>query len=521
MTLARLESSLPPSLMSPSPETKSSATSRRDFAVIATLVVAAFIVILNETTINIAIPRLMTDLNVTESTAQWLATGFLLTTGIFIPTTGFLLQKFTTRTLFISAMAVFSLGLLIAGLAPAFPVLLLGRVVQALGMGLMMPLLMTVILALIPAERRGAAIGLVVVVIAVAPALGPTLAGLIMGVLSWRWIFLLILPIALGVLGYGAKNLVNVTEVRDPVLDVPSVFLSALAFGGIVFGFSRLGGEGGASGGPGPLAIGSLLVGAVTLAIFARRQLHLESPLLDLRAFRYKMFALAIVTMGSLTMSLFGSFMLLPLYLQKVRHFDPTHAGLVLLPGGVMLGIVSPISGRLFDRFGPRVLTLVGATCLVGSLASFSQATPSTPIALIIAMNCAQMLSMAMLMTPVQTTGLNQLPRRLYSHGNAINGTVQQVSGAIGTALIITVMTLRAHSLFPGVEKLSDEQRLAATAYGLHSAFGFAACIALVPFVLVLFLRRTTAPQPEASGAVEEIEGEGEPAADDLVFASH
>lgn len=500
----------------------SNSTSRRDFAVIATLVVAAFIVILNETTINIAIPNLMRDLKVTETTAQWLATGFLLTTGVLIPTTGYLLQKFTTRALFIAAMSTFCLGMLIAGLAPTFPVLLLGRIVQALGMGVMMPLLMTVILALIPPERRGAAIGLVVVVIAVAPAIGPTLSGLIMGVLSWRWVFLLILPIALGALAYGAKTLVNVTEVSDPTLDVPSVFISMLAFGGIVFGFSHIAGEGQGGISLSATALVPLLVGFVMLGVFIHRQLHIESPLLNLRAFSYKMFALAMATMGTLTLSLFGSFMLLPLYLQKVRHLDPTPAGLVLLPGGVLLGIASPIAGRLFDRYGPRVLTFVGATCLMGALWSYSRMTASTPIPLIVLTNCAQMLSMALLMTPVQTTGLNQLPRHLHSHGNAINGTIQQVSGAIGTSVLVAAMAIRTNSLFSGAEILSDAQKMAATTYGLQQAFAFAACISLVPFLLVLFLRRTTPAQAVAQASHEDDDSQtGEPEADGLALALH
>jgi MFS transporter, DHA2 family, lincomycin resistance protein len=465
----------------------SESTSRRDFAVIATLVIAAFTVILNETTINIAIPNLVEVFDITEGTAQWLVTGFLLTTGVFIPTTGFLMQKFTTRTLYIAAMSVFCLGTLISGLAPAFPVLLLGRIIQALGTGLMMPLL----------------------VIAVAPAIGPTMAGLIMSVLSWRWVFLIILPIALAALAYGAKTLVNVTEVSDPTLDVPSVFLSALAFGGIVYGFSSIGGEGGGSVSFGWRALAPLLIGLIALAVFAYRQLHIESPLLDLRAFGFKMFALAMATMACLTLALFGSFMLVPLYLQNVHHLDAKTAGLVMLPGGVMMGVASPISGRLFDRFGPRVLTSVGATCLMGALWTFSTMTATTPLALIIGVNCIMTLAMSLLMTPVQTTGLNQLPRHLHSHGTAINGTIQQVAGAIGTALLVTVMTVRGQSLFPGVQTLSDEQKATAIAYGLQQAFLVAACIAFVPFVLVLFLRRTAPPDAALQEGHEEAEPGG------------
>ncbi|RYG62390.1 MFS transporter, partial [bacterium] len=280
-------------------------TSKHDQKIIGTLLVAAFIVILNETIMSVALPKLMEELRITASVAQWLTTGFMLTMAVIIPTTGFLIQKFTTRRLFIAALGMFSIGTLVSGVAPGFPVLLLGRVLQACGTGLMMPLLMTVILTLIPPHRRGAAMGTVVIVIAVAPAIGPTISGFVVNSYSWRFLFFLVLPIALGALAYGYKNLVNVGEPSSPKLDVLSVPISALGFGGIVYGFSSAsGGEGGASGGGwgSPVVIASLAIGIVSLAAFVLRQLKLESPLLDLRAFGYKMYTLSVIIVGTLSM---------------------------------------------------------------------------------------------------------------------------------------------------------------------------------------------------------------------------
>jgi DHA2 family lincomycin resistance protein-like MFS transporter len=488
------------------PASSNDKTSAHDQKIIGTLLVAAFIVILNETIMNVAVPKLMEELRITASVAQWLSTGFMLTMAVIIPTTGFLIQKFTTRTLFIAALSLFCLGTLVSGLAPGFPVLLVGRVLQACGTGLMMPLLMTVILTLIPPHRRGAAMGTVVIVIAVAPAIGPTISGFVVNSYSWRYLFFLVLPIALGALAYGYKNLVNVGEPSNPKLDVPSVPISALGFGGIVYGFSAASGghgEGGSGGGwSDPIVIASLALGVIALVVFVLRQLKLESPLLDLRAFGYRMYALSVIIVGTLSMAMFSTFLLLPIYLQQVHHFSSLKTGLLMLPGGVLMGISSPITGRLFDRYGPRVLTVTGSTFLLVVLWQFANVTETTPWQKLVLMHCAMMLSISCVMTPVNTTGLNQLPRRLHSHGTAISSTTQQVAGAVGTALLITIMSNGVQSFLQRAGVDAKEALLTsnaeivrdATNHGIQSAYGLATFLAIIPLVLVFFLKRTHAP---------------------------
>lgn len=471
----------------------------RNRKIIGTLLVAAFIVILNETIMNVAVPKLMKELAITASVAQWLSTGFMLTMAVLIPTTGFLIQKFTTRTLFIAAMAMFSLGTLVSGIAPGFEVLLLGRIFQACGTGLMMPLLMTIILTLIPPHRRGAAMGTVVIVIAVAPAIGPTISGLIVNAYSWRYLFFLVLPIAMGVLTYGYKTLVNVGEPSNPKLDIPSIPISALGFGGIVYGFSAASGghgEGGAAGGwTHPTVIASLAIGVIALVIFVLRQLKLKSPLLDLRAFHYKNYTLSVLIVSTLSMAMFSTFLLLPIYLQQVHHYSSLKTGLLMLPGGVLMGISSPITGRLFDRYGPKALTIMGTTFLLVVLWQFSHVTETTPWMKLVVMHCAMMLSISCVMTPVNTTGLNQLPPQLHSHGTAISSTIQQVAGAVGTALLITVMSNGVQSFLSstGVEAKTASVDILrdATNHGIQSAYGVASFLAIIPFVLVFFLKRT------------------------------
>ena len=477
--------------------------SARDRAVVFTMLVATFVVILNETIMNVALPRLMSELGVDASTVQWLSTAFLLTMAVTIPATGFLIQRFSTRNLFVSALGLFSMGTLLAGVAPGFALLLTGRIVQALGTALMLPLLTTTILALSPVERRGAFFGTVTIVISVAPAVGPTVSGLILEVLPWRYLFFFVLPISLAVLGYGAARLTNVGERRNPGLDLPSVALSALGFGGVVYGFSRAGEGGWGS----PAVLGALGLGGVSLVLFTLRQLRLQrrdAPLLDLRTFLYPMFSLSVVLIMIVMTALFASAILLPIYLQGVRGLSSLQTGLLLLPGGALMGVLAPTVGRLFDRYGPVALTSSGAALLTGSLLGFTTLGAATPVWLLLTQHVVFSLGLALLFTPILATGLNPLPSRLYAHGSAIMSTLQQVAGAVGTALLIGVMTGRAETALT-----RGETPVLAQTAGLHAAFMVAALFAVLGLGVTFFLRRTL-PADAAPG------GEGQPA-----FSAH
>nr|WP_223878487.1 MDR family MFS transporter [Microbacterium radiodurans] len=461
--------------------------------VIALLVASAFVVILNETIMGVALPRLMDDLQITAATAQWLTTGFLLTMAIVIPLTGYLLARFPLRRVFFTAMTLFALGTLIAALAPGFGMLLTGRVVQASGTAIMMPLLMTTVLNVVPASHRGRMMGVISIVIAVAPAIGPTVSGLILSVLDWRWMFWLVLPIALIALALGAIWVRNVTETRPARFDVLSVVLSALGFGGLIFGLSSIG-ESAAGHAPVPVWI-PLALGAVSLVGFVVRQLHLQksdAALLDLRVFTSRSFALAIVLVVVVMAALFGSLILLPIYLQQVLGLDTLTVGLMLLPGGVLMGLIAPVVGSLFDRFGPTPLVIPGMIVAAGALWGMTTFGTETTIPWVIAIHMTLNLGLGCVFTPLLTSALGSLPAKLYSHGSATVGTMQQVAGAAGTALFVTLMSLGAASaLETGVDAVS------ATASGVHTAFLTGAIIASVAIVLALFVRR---PAP-AEGA--------------------
>ncbi|QVQ50878.1 multidrug efflux MFS transporter [Spiractinospora alimapuensis] len=471
---------------------------RSDRLVIPLLLVSAFVVILNETIMSVALPVLNRDLGIAVSTGQWLTSAFMLVMAVVIPVTGFLLQRFHLRQVFVAAMTLFSIGTLICFLAPGFTVLLLGRIVQAGGTAIMMPLLITTVLNMVPADRRGRTMGTISIVMAVAPAVGPTISGFILQALDWRWMFGLVLPIALLGLALGIAFIRNVTEPRPAAIDVFSVVVSALAFGGLVYGFSALGGEGGHEA-PDPAVSpwAAIALGAVSLVVFVWRQIQLQRDdraLLDLRVFGSTQFSLSIVLVGVSFMALFGTIILLPLYIQNILGYDTLVTGLVLLPGGLVMGLIAPLVGRLFDAYGPRPLVTPGAGLVGLVLWGMTLFGTETPIGFVVAAHIVLSLGLGFMFTPLLTGALGSLPQRLYSHGSAVVGTVQQVAGAAGTATFIAVMT----SVAAG--RLADgATEVAADAGGIHIAFVLGACVATAGFVATFFVRRSAEPAAEVT----------------------
>ncbi|MGW0176930.1 MDR family MFS transporter [Rhodococcus sp. NPDC003322] len=459
--------------------------SSSDRLVIGLLVVAAFVVILNETIMGVALPRLMEDLSITAGTAQWLTTAFLLTMAVVIPATGYLLQRFSTRAIFITAMSLFSLGTLLAAVAPGFELLLAGRVVQAGGTAMMMPLLTTTVLNLVPPQSRGRTMGTISIVIAVAPAIGPTVSGLILRALSWRWMFGIVLPIAILALVIGAVLIKNVTETRRAPFDLLSLLLSAVAFGGLIYGLSSIGES---AAGHTPVAPWiPIVIGVVALAAFVARQFSLQRTdraLLDLRTFASTPFSIAVAVLVVSMMALFGSLIVLPLYLQNVLGRDTLATGLMMLPGGLVMGVLSPVVGRLYDRVGARRLVLPGTMAVSAALWLMTLLDAGSATGMIIGIHVLLNAGLAFVFTPLLTSSLGSLPQRLYSHGSAIVSTMQQVAGAAGTALFITMMTTRTTS-----ELTAGADALDAAMSGIHAAFLCGAVISLLAVVASLFVR--------------------------------
>lgn len=469
-------------------------TAARNRLVIALLLVSTFVVFLNETIMSVAIQPLMTDLGVTASAAQWLTTAFLLTMAVVIPITGFLLQRINTRPIYMLAMAIFSVGTLICAVSPGLELLVFGRVIQAVGTAIMMPLLMTTVMTLVPPESRGKTMGNISIVMSVAPAIGPTIGGFILTHFEWRFMFILVLPIALAALALGAWRMKNVSEPRSTPLDLISVVLSALAFGGIVYGLSGFG-EAAAAGEHGMSPWIPLGIGLVTMVLFVWRQLSLEDKaLLDLRAFAITNYTLSVVMMAIAMMSLFGVIILLPLFLQNVIKLDPLQIGMMLLPGSLMMGLLGPVVGRLYDKWGATRLLVPGSIIVSAVLWGLTLVDQSTSVWVILAGHIALCIGLAIMFTPLFTASLSSLPMQLYSHGSAILGSVQQVAGAAGVALFIALMTIQSAAL-----TAAGTEQVTALAAGIRTGFMTGAIISLFAIVAAFFVKKPPA-NPEMAG---------------------
>lgn len=451
------------------------------------LVLAAMVMILNETSLSVALPAIMADFGLPASVVQWLLTGFMLTMAVVIPTTGYLIDRFHTRQIFFTAATLFIIGSVISAFAPAFVFLLLGRIIQAIGTALVLPLLMTVTMTLVPPARRGSVMGVISIVISVAPALGPTVGGAVLNALSWHWIFGVMVPLMIAIFVWGVISLSNVGEDRITPLDFFSVILSALAFGGLVFGLSS---AEKIIEGRGTLELVAGIVGAVCLVVFTLRQVRLSKDnraLLDLRPFKVRNYWLCIIILLISFGNLIGSVTVLPLYLQNALGVSALVTGLVLMPGGLAQGLLSPIIGRLFDSYGPRPLMLPGAILVAGALWAMSTLSAQSPIWMVIAMYLVFGAGFSLIMTPLMTTALSSLPGKLYGHGSAILNTLQQLAGAAGTAFLIVFFT-RGFQV-GSADGLAEAD---ATSQGTSWAFIFAGVLAIVVVILSPFITRVS-----------------------------
>jgi len=480
---------------------------RPPYGILAVLMIGAFISFLNNTLLNIALPSIMNDLNIDAATVQWMTTGFMLVSGVMIPATAFLIEKYSVRRLFLVAMGLFTAGTLLAGVAHVFPILLAGRMIQASGTAIMMPLLMNVMLVSFPVEKRGAAMGLFGLILMAAPAIGPTLSGWIVEHYDWRMLFHFVTPIAVIIFILGFFLLKDKKEKVNIHLDYFSLVLSSIGFGGLLYGFSSAGNKGWDS----PHVYATILIGVIALVTFILRQSKLDRPMLNFGVFNYPMFALSSSITMVLNMAMFSGMLLIPIYVQTIRGISPMDAGLLMLPGALLMAIMSPITGRLFDKFGGRVLAVSGLAITVVTTYFFSQLTLETTYTYLMILNAVRMFGMSMVMMPVSTNGLNQLPRRFYPHGTAMNNTLNQVSGAIGTALLVTVMSTRTEThatemaadamknatatTQPSEAALAEMQQqitMKAMLEGINDAFFIATFIAAIAFILAFFIRRAT-----------------------------
>jgi DHA2 family lincomycin resistance protein-like MFS transporter len=458
---------------------------RKSAVIIGTLLIATFVAILNETALGVALPKIMVELNIAESTVQWLNTAFMLTMAIIIPTTGYLQSRFSRRRLFLVAMITFSVGTLLGAVSFDFLSLLIGRVVQAFGTALMFPLLFNTIMVLVPPQIRGRIMANISIVMAVAPAVGPSFSGLIMSFAPWRTIFWIVLPIAILVAVFGASKVKSEHEKTELKIDWPSVAIAAVAFGGLVYGLSSIGDEARGVALISPLV--PIVIASAAMYWFVRRQNRLaknDKALLDLNTFRSREFAISAVQLVVLCMSLFGLGLLIPIYTQNVLQLTPLETGLILLPGSLFMGLIAPVVGRLSDKYGP--VTLIRPGAIIAALAfvymtSFNTQTSGFEVFLA---NFVMSVGLATMFTPLFTYSVSTLEPKLYPHGTALTGAIQQIAGAAGTAIYVAIFTIASVAAATGGAVEREAQMT-----GAHWAFIVGTVFAIIS-VFVAFLMK-------------------------------
>ncbi|MCE7698339.1 MAG: DHA2 family efflux MFS transporter permease subunit [Methanobacterium paludis] len=451
------------------------------------LLIGGFISMLSETALNIAFPVIMEQFHISAGTVQWLTTVYVYVSGIVFLISAFLIERFSTRKLFTASMGFLIVGTVVACLSSSFPVLFAGRVIQAIGTGIIVPLIFNTVLILIPAERRGAIMGMVTLVVMFAPTIAPVLMGFIVGFVDWHWFFVMVLVCFIAIAIAGISFLSNVTEVGRPKLDFLSVILAAIGFGGVVISLGSMGDSG-----LSPSVIIPLIVGIISLVIFAIRQLTLEKPMLDLHAFKYPFFSIGIIIIMINVMIVFAMVIIMPIYLQSALGITAFMASLVLLPGGILNCILSLVSGRIYDEHGPKLVISSGLGIMCISMLLLSFVSASTLLTVIVLILSCFFIGTGLVMAPNQTNTLGNLPRQYYASGSAIMTTLQQIGGAIGSALFVSFMTFGQNNYLQNLVNPSSAQQVSALVSGVDFAYLIGAVILGVVFVLSLFLKRET-----------------------------
>ncbi|MCG2185433.1 DHA2 family efflux MFS transporter permease subunit [Staphylococcus epidermidis] len=442
--------------------------------ILAAMLFGMFIAILNQTLLNVALPKINTEFNISASTGQWLMTGFMLVNGILIPISAFLFNKYSYRKLFIIGLALFTLGSLVCAISFNFPIMMSGRVLQAIGAGILMPLGSNVIVTIFPPEKRGVAMGTMGIAMILAPAIGPTLSGYIVQNYDWNvmfygMFFIGIIAIVIGLFWFKLYQ-----STTNPKADIPGIIYSTIGFGSLLYGFSEAGNKGWGS----TEIVTMFIVGTVFIIFFILRELRMKAPMLSLEVLKYPTYTLTTVINMIVMMSLYGGMILLPLYLQNLRGFSALDSGLLLLPGALVMGALGPVAGKLLDTIGIKPLAIFGIGIMTYATWELSKLNMDTTYLHIMWIYIVRSFGMAFVMMPIMTAGMNALPPRLISHGNAFVNTMRQLAGSIGTAILVTVMTTQQTNHLSAFSEeldktnpvIQDHMRELAQQYGGESA---------------------------------------------------
>lgn len=456
-----------------------------------TMLIGTFSTFITSTMLTTAFPSLMASFKISATTVQWLTTGFMLVMGITMPISGFFIKRFDSRKLYLSAVAIFLSGTIVCFFAKTFSVILIGRLIQAAGVGITAPVYQTIMASIYPPNKRGTAMGMAGLVIGLAPAIGPTFSGWLLLNYSWRMLFLSIMPISVIVLIMGYFTLRKVLPTKKAPVDWSSVLMSVIGFGSMLFGFSSVGNYSWTD----PMVLATLVIGVIFVGFFVWRSLKVKNPLLDFTVFKHSDYTLSVVLVAVAFMSMNGFTLILPLYLQTIRGESPLVSGLTLLPGAIVIGLMNPVTGRIFDRMGGRNMAITGMFLLMATTATYIPVTDKTPISYLIVFYMVRMFGISMVTMPTSTTGINALPIELIGSGTIVNNTIRQVFASMGTAILVSVMSnvtlnhMPAHTILGQTPILFKKLSLQANIVGFRYAFVISTSFALVGFLLAFFLK--------------------------------
>lgn len=441
--------------------------------IVSVLLLGSFLTGLTQTVLNSALPSIMKDFHITADSAQWLTSIYMLVLGVMIPATAYLISNFSAKKLYISSMLLFFTGCLISIFTNNFQMLVASRIFQAMGAGIIMQLVQVSMINLYPKEQRGVAMGLYGFVIGVAPAVGPTAAGYIIDNFGWRILFYILAFIAILDILLALIILRDITEIKKSKLEIISLIFSTLGFGGLLIGVSNLGTYGIYN----YITYLPIILGLISLILFTIRQFKVDEPLLNLKVFKSKQFVISVILLMIMYISFTSATMILSLYLQSSRGMSAMIPGLMMLPGSILMSILSPISGKILDKYGARILSISGFLCLSISTFSFSNLSETTSIVMLTIMYSIRMIGLTLLLMPVTTWGLNALNHSEIADGSAIGSTLRQVSGAIGSSLFIAIMTTVSKNCLNTSEVL-------ATIKGINVAFKASSLLLFVGLIV-------------------------------------
>jgi len=435
----------------------------------AVMMIGAFISSLSQSLLTSALPSIMTSFNISASLGQWLTTIYILVLGVVTGCTAWLINRMDTRRLFFIATFIFFLGCLMSLFAGGFALLLISRIVQALGAGIHMPLLQVGALRMYPVEKHGKMLGLTGIVIGFAPAIGPTVSGVMVDNFGWQSLFFLMMIIAAVTMIVGIFVITDISEHIKSKFDFLSACLYGIGFCLFMLGVTRLDYMSVLSAG----VLVPLLTGILCLAIFIFKQLKEKYPFLEIRIFADRDFTVSTILVSLTYIAMMSGTLLIPLYVQTVRGFSATISGLVLLPGSLLLGLLSPFSGSIYDRFGARLLVVYGMALLAVGTAAISLFGSFDSLIWITGAYCLRMIGLSMLLMPLMSFGVHNLNGPKISHGTAIFNSTRQMAGSLGSTIFVVIASKAS---------MSETMDLA----GINTAFGVQAVLIFLGFIAAL-----------------------------------